>query len=210
MLIVGSKGFAKEILQIFYQIGVLEDIVFFDDINLDLSEKLYNKFSVIRTEEHAKDYFSRVDERYILGVGNPHTRRLLSSKMDMLGGKLTSIISPKADIGAFNTVIGKGVNIMTGTVITNDVLIGDGCLINLNCTIGHDTKIGNFTELSPGVHVSGRCNIGEFCSLGTGAVILPKIAIGNNVTIGAGAVVIKDITDGQTAAGVPAKVISRK
>jgi sugar O-acyltransferase (sialic acid O-acetyltransferase NeuD family) len=124
-----------------------------------------------------------------------------------LGGNLMSIISPQSNIGNFGVRIGDGVNLMTGTTVTNDVEIGTGSLINLHCTIGHDSILGEFVELSPGVHVSGNCTIGDFCNIGTNAVLLPKITLGENVIVGAGAVVTKDVPPNSLVVGLPAKVV---
>ncbi len=210
MIIVGTKGFAKELLQVLYQRGEHHDVIFFDDVSSDLPDQLYGKFKILKNYEDVTMYIKNVDDKFALGLGDPKIRKDLALKFKNLKGLFTRIISPKTDIGVFNTHIGEGVNIMTGTVITNDVSILDGCLINLNCTIGHDTRIGKFTEMSPGVHISGNCKIGNLCRFGTGAVVLPKIKIGNNVTVGAGSVVTKDIDDNQTIAGVPAKPIVKK
>jgi sugar O-acyltransferase (sialic acid O-acetyltransferase NeuD family) len=207
MLVIGAKGFAKEILQIFSQRGELENLFFFDNINKDLPEKLYDQFRILRHFDQVQSLFSEGDNRFIIGVGSPQIRFTLAKKFIEMGGRLTTLISPKADIGSFNTFIGTGSNIMTGAIIENDTTIGEGCLVNLNCTVSHDTQIGKYSELSPGVHVSGNCQIGDFCFLGTGCVILPKVKIGNNVLVGAGAVVTKNVSDGQMVVGVPAKSI---
>jgi acetyltransferase-like isoleucine patch superfamily enzyme len=95
---------------------------------------------------------------------------------------------------------------MTGTILTNDIIVQKGTLINLNCTIGHDCHIGEFSEISPGVNISGNCKIGAYSNIGTNATILPKITIGKNVVIAAGAVVTKDLPDNCMAAGVPAVI----
>ena len=114
--------------------------------------------------------------------------------------------SPLAQIGHYGNSIGEGSNIMTGTVLTNDVKIGEGVLINLNCTVGHDSTIGDFVELSPGVHISGNCKIGSYSNIGTNATILPKITIGENVIFGAGSVVTKDVFDNCLVVGTPATI----
>jgi len=207
MLIIGSKGYAKEILQHFHDTHDLENLFFYDDISADIPILLFNRFNVLRTLDEAKELFENYDNRYTLGIGNPKARYLLSKKMNSVGGNLCNLINKGAEIGSYNVVIGIGVNIMSGTIITNDIVIGDGVLINLNCTIGHDSLIGNYCELSPGVHISGRVTIGDFCSIGTGAVVIPDIKIGKNCIIGAGSVVNKDIADNSIAVGVPAKVI---
>jgi sugar O-acyltransferase (sialic acid O-acetyltransferase NeuD family) len=210
MIIVGAKGFAKEVLEIFSQIGYDGQIYFYDDISNDLPESLFEKFKIIKTLKEVRSIFENEDNGFSIGIGNPKLRYVLGSKFKNIGGELFTVISPHARIGHYGNKIGNGAIIMTGAVITNDITICEGALINLNCTIGHDTFIGKYAELSPGAHISGHCIIGDFCSIGTGAVILPRIKLGENVTVGAGAVVTKDIERNTLVAGVPAKPISIK
>jgi sugar O-acyltransferase (sialic acid O-acetyltransferase NeuD family) len=206
MLIIGAKGFAKEVLEVLHQNNTLENVAFFDDVNEDVFGKLYNEFTILKTCDEVETYFSEISKEFTIGIGNPILRKKLYDKFLSLGGQFTSTISPKANIGNYGNIINEGCNIMTGTVITNDVSIDRGALINLNCTIGHDSKIGEFVELSPGVHISGNCTIGDFTTIGTNATILPKINIGSNVIVAAGAVVTKDIPDNCMVAGVPAVI----
>ncbi|MBA7569109.1 putative acetyltransferase EpsM [subsurface metagenome] len=209
MIIIGAKGFAKEVLEVLYQSNEIENIVFFDNVSEDIPEILFNRFKVLKTFKEAAFHLKNVCNKFVIGIGNPIVRYNLAKKFIELGGTVKSSISPFAHIGHFNNKIGEGVNIMTGAVFTNDITIGDGCLINLNCTIGHDVIINKFCELSPGVHVSGNCKLGEFCSIGTGAVILPKINIGDNVSVGAGSVVTKDVLSNTTVVGIPARPVKK-
>ena len=206
MIIVGAKGFAKEVLEVLHQLNQLEHLVFYDDVNEGVPTFLYEQFPVLRNKEDAAHYFKTVDSRFTIGIGNPVLRKKLTLEFEAMGGVFKSTISPLAQIGHYGNSIGEGSNIMTGTVITNDIKIGKGVLINLNCTVGHDSTIGDFTELSPGVHVSGNCTIGNYCNVGTNATILPKITIGSNVIIGAGSVVTKDIPDNCLVVGIPATI----
>lgn len=207
MIIVGAKGFAKEVLEVLHQLNQLDHLVFYDDVNEDAPAFLYEKFPILRTKEAAAYYFKTVDNRFTIGIGNPALRKKLALEFEAMGGVFTSTISPLAQIGHYGNTIGPGCNIMTGTVLTNDIKIGQGVLINLNCTVGHDSKIGDFVELSPGVHVSGNCNIGDFTVFGTNATMLPKLNVGKNVIVGAGSVVTKDLPDNCVAVGIPAKII---
>lgn len=193
MLIVGAKGFAKEVLEVLYQLQQLEKVVFYDDVSNNIPELLYGQFPVLTNLEAAKKYFQTTSSQFTIGIGNPVLRKKLVDQFEAIGGVYTCTISPLAHVGHFGNTIGVGCNIMTGTVITNDVSIGSGVLINLNCTVGHDSVIGDFVEMSPGVHVSGNCTVGAYSNIGTNATILPKITIGENVIVGAGSVVTKDV-----------------
>ena len=159
MLIIGAKGLAKEVLEIFHQKGEIENIYFFDDISSGSPEHLYGRFPIIKNMAQAVSLF-KTDDRFVIGVGNPAVRFKLYTSFKEAGGKLVSVISPFAQIGNFGTHIAAGAIIMAGSIITNDVNIGLACLINPNCTISHDVVIGDFVEISPGVQITGNCIYG--------------------------------------------------
>lgn len=207
MIIVGAKGFAKEVLEVVYQLNKTDNLAFFDNVNTDIGDFLYNKFPILKSDNEVKNYFEKFGNEFTIGIGNPVLRYKLYKKFNDLGGIFTSTISPKAEIGFFGNHIESGCNLMTNSVLTNDIKIGKGVLINLSCTIGHDCIIEDFVELCPDVNISGNCIIGSFTFIGTNSTILPNVKIGKNVTIGAGSVVTKDIPDNSVALGIPAKVI---
>ncbi|MBP4140289.1 acetyltransferase [Flavobacterium sp. P4023] len=204
MLIVGAKGFAKEVLEVLHINDQLQHISFYDDVNVLTAKTLYNKFEIITDLETASEYFKNKSKLFTIGIGNPILRKQLFDKFTAIDGIYSSVISTNAKIGHYNTIIETGSNIMCGVVITNDVHIETGVLINLNCTIGHDTKIGKFVEISPGSNISGNCKIGDYSTIGTNVTVLPNITIGTNVIVAAGAVVTKDVPDNCMVAGVPA------
>jgi sugar O-acyltransferase (sialic acid O-acetyltransferase NeuD family) len=207
MLIVGAKGFAKEVLEVVHHLNQLEDLVFFDDINDDIKGSLYEKFPILKTTEEVSDYFKKTDNRFTIGIGNPILRKKIYDKFISLGGAFTSIFSPLANIGSYDIEIGNGTNILSGAIISNSSKIGMGCIIYYNSIITHDCKIGDFVEISPSVNILGRCNLGSFSQIGSNTTILPNTIIGKNVIIGAGSVVTKSIPDNCVAVGIPAKII---
>ncbi|ANF50406.1 hexapeptide transferase [Chryseobacterium glaciei] len=210
MLIIGAKGFAKEVLEICHKNDDVKNLVFYDDINDNIIGLLYEKFPILKNIAEAKKYFKTIDNRFTIGIGNPTLRKALTERFLNIGGKLTSTISSKADIGSYGIQIGPGANILDGVKISNDVNIGEGCIVYYNSIITHDVVIGNFTEISPDVKILGRAIIGNFCQLGAGSIILPDIKIGDNVIVGAGSVVTKNLPDNCTVIGIPAKIINRK
>lgn len=205
MLIVGAKGFAKEVLEIFHQKGETQNLCFYDDVSSDIPDFLYNQFKVLKTEQEAKSFFDKNPE-FVLGIGNPQLRYKLAEKFENIGGKLTSSVSQFAEIGSFGIEIGEGSNILGGVRISNDVKIGRGTIVYYNSIITHDVTIGEFCEISPRATLLGRCTIGKFVKIGAGAIIFPDVKIGNNCVIASGAVVRNDIPENSMAAGVPAEI----
>ena len=206
MLVVGARGFAKELLEIFHITNQTDNLVFYDDINPSLESLLFDSFPILNHIDQASKYFKEVDSRYCLGVGNPLLRRELSDKMAKVGGILSSVLSPQAIVGSYNVKVGQGTNILPGAIISNDVSIGVGCIVYYNAVITHDCIIGDFVEISPSANLLGRCDIGSFSHIAAGSTILPNIKIGKNVLVAAGAVVSADVPDNCMVAGLPAVI----
>ncbi len=76
--------------------------------------------------------------------------------------------------------------------------IGDDCVIRQGVTIGNRYLENPFDTPKLGARVN----------VGAGAKILGKVTIGDDVNIGANAVVLVDIPAGQTAVGIPARIIN--
>lgn len=205
MIIAGANGFAKEVMELIFQMKLSDKLVFFDDVTPNLEAKLFNEFPILRSSHELKEYIQKSSPLFTLGLGTPKNRKLLKDKIESMGGKLTSIISTNASIGKYGIQIGEGVNIMQGVILTSNVKIGEGALININVTIGHDSIIGQYSEICPGVNISGNCTIGDYTFIGTNATILPGVKIGSNVVVGASSLVTKDVPDNTTIYGVPAK-----
>jgi len=207
MLIVGAKGFAKEVLQIFHDRNFVEKIAFYDDVNDAISGLLFNEFPILKSEEEVVAFFKTHGNEFTIGIGAPLLRYKLYKKFIHLGGNLASSISPSAQIGNYDVSIGIGSNVLSQAILSNSTRIGVGCILYYNVVITHDCVVEDFVELAPNVILLGRCRIGKFTQIGANATILPDVIIGKNVIIGAGSVVTKDIPDNSMAVGIPAKVI---
>jgi sugar O-acyltransferase (sialic acid O-acetyltransferase NeuD family) len=202
MLVIGARGFAKEVLGVLDQLNTLSDLFFFDNINT-ADTLLFNQFKILHSYTEVEELF-RKDSRYTLGIGNPNLRYRLYNEFQKYNGEIASTISPYAKIAKYDVHIGDGVNIITGATIDCSVQIGKGCLLNTSCVIGHDSILEDFVEVCPGAVISGGCYIGTQSFIGTNATILPQVRIGNNCTVAAGAVVTRDIPDNTKVFGVPA------
>jgi sugar O-acyltransferase (sialic acid O-acetyltransferase NeuD family) len=205
MIIIGAKGFAKELLEVAHQLGRTDRLVFFDNVSTDLPDQLYGQFSILRTEEEVKAYFKENGNAFALGLGNPKLRKQLCELFESWGGELTSLISPKANIGSFGVEIGPGATILAQATITTDVKCGLGLLMYPNALLTHDCQVDDFVELSPGATLLGGVLIGSGAHIGANATVLPQLKIGSNAVVGAGAVVTKNVRDGETVKGIPAR-----
>ncbi|SMC38392.1 acetyltransferase [Cellulophaga tyrosinoxydans] len=207
MLIIGAKGFATEVLDVFNQKNMKINLAFYDDVNKDIGRLLYDTYPILRTQKEVLAFFEKNGNEFTIGIGKPFLRNMIALKFEKLGGKLESAISPNAFIGQYDIQLGEGLVILNGVNISNNVRIGKGTMIYYNAIITHDCKIGEFVEISPNVIILGRVSVGSFTHLGANCTILPNLNIGKNVIIGAGAVVTKDVPDNSMAIGVPAKIV---
>lgn len=195
MLVVGAKGLAKEVLDMLLLNKQMNNLVFYDDINIHEPNLLFGQFPILRTLDQAVEYFSSTDKRFTLGVGFPHIRYKMYHKFLDMGAEPFTLISDNSDLGHFDIEIAEGVTMGYHCAISNSVRIGKGTFINAKTIIGHDSKVGEFCEICPSVNIAGHVEIGDYTFVGTGVIIYPNVKIGKNVSITAGSVVRKNIPD---------------
>lgn len=87
-----------------------------------------------------------------------------------------------------------------GIILHGYCLIGDDSIIRQGVTLGNR----HLDHLLEAPKLGARVNVGA------GAKILGNVTIGDDVNIGANAVVLSDVPPGQTAVGIPAKIIQPK
>lgn len=138
----------------------------------------------------------------VLGVDPPKLKEKLASFFGI--EHLATLIGNQAIIDE-SAVLGKGVIIQEGCLISRDARIGLGSKINMRAMVHHDVEVGSFCTIAPAAQLLGKVKIGNRCFIGAGAIILPHTEIGDDVIIGAGAVVTKNIPSNLTICGIPAR-----
>jgi sugar O-acyltransferase (sialic acid O-acetyltransferase NeuD family) len=207
MVIIGAGGLAKEILVALEWDDSLGELCLFDNKNADAMGMLYGRFRLIRSWDDLRDHFASANPEFVLGIGVPKVRSFCAEIATGLGGEMTSVISRHALIGNFGVRLAKGVCVLSHATITADVSVGEGTLINKAAILSHDVTVGSYCEVSPGAKILGKAKVGDRTEVGANAVILPGVSVGCDCRVGAGAVVTKDVQNGQSVAGVPARLL---
>ncbi|MBX0292136.1 NeuD/PglB/VioB family sugar acetyltransferase [Hymenobacter sp. HSC-4F20] len=207
MLVVGARGHAIEVLECLRQSSDAQ-LFFFDDVTPDLEPQLFGRYPVLRSLDEVARLFAQ-DPAFVLGLGGGKLRKLLAQKMAGLGGVLTSVIAPTAQIGRYEVSLGPGLNVMHHALISNATQLGEGTLVNAGAAIHHNVTVGEYCEISPGARILGGCQLHDLVLVGANATVLPRVVVGEGARIGAGAVVIQDVPAGATVVGVPGRVVRR-
>lgn len=103
-----------------------------------------------------------------------------------------------------------GIQIPRRTKIGAGLYIGHymSLVVHPNTVIGEGCNLSQFTTI--GSNKNTPAKIGNNVYIGPGCCIVEDVTVGDNSIIGAGSVVVKSIPANCTAAGNPAKVISKK
>jgi sugar O-acyltransferase (sialic acid O-acetyltransferase NeuD family) len=201
IILIGGGGHCRSV------IDVAESAGFHITGILETPEKVGSSvlgYNVIGTDEQIIDYIDTAMFVVTVGQIKDATLRVrLHELIHSAGGKLATIISPKAYISRF-AAIGEGVVIMHHAVVNANAKIGRGCIINTFADIEHDVIIGDYCHISTGVIVNGGCIIKDNVFIGSNSVIVNGISITSQCVIGAGSLISKNIAEKGIYYGNPA------
>jgi sugar O-acyltransferase (sialic acid O-acetyltransferase NeuD family) len=207
VIIVGSSGHAKVLVDIFEKDGGFEILGFIDSYR-SKGEKTLG-YEVLGNEENLPKLLAEhAGCKVFIAVGDNWTRKLIYDRLRVLvpSVEFASAVHPSAQIGK-DVTIGNGVAIMAGAVINSCTEVGDFAIINTNASLDHDSRMGEFSSLAPGVTTGGGVVIGAFSAIGIGATLSHRITVGAHTVIGAGSLLLESCGDQELLFGVPAKVI---
>ncbi|MFM8950205.1 MAG: acetyltransferase [Bacteroidota bacterium] len=207
VIIVGSSGHAKVLVDIFEKAGGFEILGFIDSYRAKGEKTL--GYEVLGSEDDISFILAENSGcKVFIAIGDNWTRKLIYDRLksSIPSVEFATAVHPSAQIGK-DVNIGNGVAIMAGAVINSCTEVGDFAIINTNASLDHDCKMDAFSSLAPGVTTGGGVTIGAFSAIGIGANISHRICIGSHTVIGAGSLLLESCADQFLLFGVPAKVI---
>ena len=208
-LVIGAAGHAQEVAWSLRAQAEAEghpaELLFFDDAvpHGPLASGLGEVVGDLRSvATHAHD----ADTMLVLGVGLPHTKAALVSRLAPLGLKWATVVHPRALLGP-GVVIGFGSYVGPGAIVTVNVSVGRFATINCHCLVAHESVLGDFVTLHPDTHLSGNVAISDGAELGAGAIVIPGVTIGPWAVLGAGCTAVVPLAGHRTYVGVPARAL---
>lgn len=199
VLLVGASGLAREVIPVLRGAG--RDILGVLD---DRHELLPPTLSGVLVLGGIDDVGHHPGTEVVICVGSGSSRDAIVERMGIDPSRYASVIDPSVRNPA-GCPVGAGSILLSGVVITADVVVGRHVVAMPQVTIPHDCVIDDFATFASGVSLGGGVSVGRGAYLGMNASVLPGRKVGAGATVGMGAVVLADVPDGETWVGVPAK-----
>lgn len=205
VIIIGSGGHAKVVIDILEKLNIYDIIGFIDDFKAQ-GTSIYG-YEVLGDETYIQANHSFIYGG-IVAIGDNWVRSKVVSHILSIHPQFNFIraIHPSATV-ARGVTVGDGTVIMAGAVINSDTVIGEHCILNTKSSVDHDCAIRDFVTIAPNATTGGNVKIGDFSTVSLGANIIHSREIGIHTIIGAGSNVLSDIGSYAVAYGTPARVI---
>ncbi|MFT4060305.1 MAG: acetyltransferase [Legionella sp.] len=204
IIVVGAGGHAKVCIELLH--AMRERVS--HCIGNEGSASVCLGIPVMQGDHHMKSLREEGYSRIFIAIGSNYLRERLATLALNYGYQLVNAISPQAIISP-STHLGLGIAIMAGAVINAQTRIADLAIINTGATIDHDCHVGRAAHIAPQCALAGNVLVGSQSFLGIGCKVIPEMAIGDKVIVGAGTVIISNIKNGETAVGVPARILNK-
>lgn len=206
IVLVGCGQHARVVLYNLKEQGVYE-VACFVDSDINKVGQIYEGYRVAGTYDDLdiiKNTYNT--NKFFIAFGNMKYRKTVYEKFVKSGWEAVNIFHPRAVISE-KAIIGKGVLIECGCLITPNPIIGDNVVVNTGSQVNHDNVIENHVYIASGVVLSGGVRIKENTLIDDGVIVSLGRTVPANSIVGAGAVVTKDFVDEGKYVGVPARLL---
>lgn len=203
MLVIGTGDLASDMLTILAREMNKEDIVLYNDVQSPDTIYYKDYFKILSHRDEAVDYFKKVDNRFIVSIGDNQLREKIAHEFTQLGGYNASFISKNSFIGISAQIAPTGVFVFHQCSVSMNARIDEGSIVYIFSGIGHNSHLKKYCLVSSDVTMS-NVTIGEYSTIGIGVKFKPGITLGAQSLVGTGSVVTKSFGDHAILYGVPA------
>ncbi|MCB0617461.1 MAG: NeuD/PglB/VioB family sugar acetyltransferase [Saprospiraceae bacterium] len=200
--IVGTGGFAKEILWLIDDIGRFAEVECFMEPDHEWSER-----TIMDKPVRPQSEFDPGVHTAVIGIGHPQLREKVVHQLPA-GTTFETLVHPNSYVTRWST-LGEGCVVCAGSVVSVHAVLGKHVQVNCYSTIGHDCQIGDYNTTTAAVSISGDCIVGKHVYWGNGSTIRQGLTVCDEVMIGMGAVVSKNITESGVYVGIPAQKMGK-
>lgn len=196
----GAGGHARVVADGALSAGWAE-VAFFDDGDADRT----GPWPISGT---AADLLARAGafDGVVVAVGDNDARLERSERLARAGGRLATVIHPRAVVSP-RAEVGAGTVVLAGAVVNIGARLGRAVIVNTGATVDHDCVLEDGAHVSPGANLAGGVMVGRGAWIGLGAAVRQGVTVGDGAVVGAGAVVVRDVVGRTTVAGVPARIL---
>ena len=145
---------------------------------------------------------------FIIAIGDNQARSRCYARALQQGWTPATLIHPSATVSP-HSEISPGCVVLPRAVVNAGAVVGQNSIINTGAVVEHDCRLSSHVHISPAATLGGAVHVDAFAHVGIGACVLPGCRIGAGSIVGAGAVILTSIPEAVTAAGVPARILSR-
>ncbi|MGP4030570.1 NeuD/PglB/VioB family sugar acetyltransferase [Pseudarthrobacter sp. 1C304] len=205
LLLLGASGLAREVLACvreegqFDVVGVLDDDESRAGTDLDGAPILGPASLALRYPE----------ARAVVCIGPGAGRERVVARLAGLGfpaHRFATVVDRSVRV-PYCCDVGPGSILLGNVTLTAGITVGSHVVMMPGVTLTHDVVVEDFATLAAGVSLGGGVRIGRAAYLGMNSSVREARAVGAGSRVGMGAAVLVDVPDGETWAGVPARVL---
>lgn len=205
LLLIGSSGLAREVLACVRENGQFDVVGVLDDDESKTGSAV-DGAPVIGPASHALRY---PEARVVVCIGSGKGRERVVARLAGLGfprHRFATVVDPSVRV-PYCCEIGPGSILLGNVTMTAGITVGSHVVMMPGVTLTHDVVVEDFATLGAGVSLGGGVRIGRAAYLGMNSCVRERTRVGAGTRVGMGAAVLGDVPDGETWAGVPARVL---
>lgn len=204
----GSTGQAVVLAELYERLGIPIEALFDND---PLAISVLHGVPLYLGSEGFQRWLEQRDPGPVMGLaaigGARGPDRLdVQSIFERHGIAVATALHPAAYV-ASNAVVGKGSQILAGSLVAARARVGEACIVNTRASVDHECELEAGVHIGPGATLAGCVIVRRNAFVGSGAVVLPRLTIGAGSIVGAGSVVTRNVEAGVVVAGNPARVL---